>query len=223
MQNDLSTRVIRSANLGLPVTRVTRTAVTRTCAICERTLLMGERVMRFAPHAGADLVDVCPLCQEEALESGWLKEGAPSMPFVSDDRRRRSALDLRTIFGGRRPAEEPVASEPILRRLSEEELEMVEAADLFNGSQFRRTVGGVAKSLGEPQASIVTLSGVNAELVITVAWDISWYQYRVTADSSQPVRLAERGHELDELDERYTQWNAHVDPDGRLVPDIARL
>jgi len=25
------------------------------------------------------------------------------------------------------------------------------------------------------------------------------------------------------LDERYTQWNAHVDPDGRLVPDIARL
>ena len=38
---------------------------------------------------------------------------------------------------------------------------MVEAADLFNGSQFRRTVGGVAKSLGEPQASIVPLSGVN--------------------------------------------------------------
>jgi len=65
--------------------------------------------MRFAPHAGADLVDVCPLCQEEALESGWLKEGAPSMPLVSDDRRRSSALDLRTIFGGRRPAEEPVA------------------------------------------------------------------------------------------------------------------
>src|SRR3954452_15911665 len=107
------------------MTRVTRTAVTRTCAICERTLLMGERVMRFAPNAGADLVDVCPLCQEEALESGWLKEGAPSMPFVSDDR-RRSPLARRTIFGAGRPAaEEPVASEPILRRLSNEELELV--------------------------------------------------------------------------------------------------
>ena len=44
------------------------------------------------------------------------------------------------------------------------------------------------------------LSGVNAEIVVTVAWDISWYQYRVTPDSPQPVRLAERGHDPDELD-----------------------
>ena len=117
---------------------------------------MGERVVRFAPHAGGELVDVCPLCQEEALESGWLKEGAP------DDaaRRRTSAAaaarsTCARSSARRRAAEAPVASEPILRRLSDEELEMVEAADLFNGSQFRRTIGGVAKSLGEPQASIV--------------------------------------------------------------------
>src|SRR5580765_2078006 len=184
---------------------------------------MGERVMRFAPHAGADLVDVCPLCQEEALESGWLKEGAPTTPFVSDDRRRRGALDLRGIFGIRRPIEEPVAPEPILRRLSDGELEIVEAAELFNGSQYRRTVGGVAKSLGEPQASIVHLSVVNPELVVTVAWDISWYQYRVTPDSAQPVRLEERGHELGELDGKYRGWNANIEDDGRLVPDIERL
>ena len=100
---------------------------------------------------------------------------------------------------------------------------MVDAADLFNGSQFRRTIGGVAKSLGEPQASIVSFSGVNPELVITIAWDISWYQYRVAPDSAQPIRLAERGHELDELDERYKVWNAHVEEGGRLVPDIARI
>jgi hypothetical protein len=184
---------------------------------------MGERVVRFAPYAGADLVDVCPLCQEEAVESGWLKEGAPTMPFVPDERRRRSALDLRSIFGNRRAAEAPVASEPILRRLSDEELGMVDAADLFNGSQFRRTIGGVAKSLGQPEASIVTFSGVNPELVITIAWDISWYQYRVAPDSAQPIRLAERGHELDELDGRYTQWNARVETGGRLVPNIARI
>ena len=184
---------------------------------------MGERVVRYAPYSGAELVDVCPLCQDEAVESGWLKEGAPTTPFVPDERRRRGALDLRSIFGNRRAAEAPVASEPILRRLSDEELGMVDAADLFNGSQFRRTIGGVAKSLGEPQASIVTFSGVNPELVITVAWDISWYQYRVAPDSAQPIRLAERGHELDELDGRYTQWNAHVETGGRLVPDIARI
>ena len=185
---------------------------------------MGERVVRFAPHEGAELVDVCPLCQDEAAESGWLKEGAPTTPLVAMERRRRNGLDLRTIFTGRRlAAEEPVAPEPILRRLSEDELAMVEAADLFNGSQYRRTVGGVAKSLGEPQASIVPLSGVNPDLVVTVAWDISWYQYRITPDSGQPVRLVERGHELDELDDRYQSWNARVEADGRLVPEIARL
>ena len=185
---------------------------------------MGERVVRYAPHQGAELVDVCPLCQDEAAEYGWLKEGAPTTPLVSVERRRRNALDLRSIFGPRRAtAEEPVAAEPILRRLSESELSMVEAADLFNGSQYRRTVGGVAKSLGEPRASIVHLSGFNPELVVTVAWDISWYQYRVTPESAQPVRLEERGHELDELDRRYQDWNARVENDGRLVPDIARI
>ena len=100
---------------------------------------------------------------------------------------------------------------------------MVDAADLFNGSQFRRTIGGVAKSLGEPQASIVAFSGVNPELVITIAWDISWYRYRVNPESAQPIRLAERGYELDEIDERYRAWNAHVEEGGRLVPDIARI
>src|SRR6266498_992853 len=109
MQNNVTTDGIPSANLG-GLTRITRTAVARSCAICERSLLMGERVVRFAPYAGGDLVDVCLLCQEEALESGWLKEGAPTTPLVPDERRRRSALDLRTIFGNRR-SPEPVASE----------------------------------------------------------------------------------------------------------------
>ena len=100
---------------------------------------------------------------------------------------------------------------------------MVEAADIFNTSDYRRTVGGIAKSLGTPRASIVPLSGVTGELIVTVAWDISWYQYRVTPESAQPVRLAERGHELVDLDAGYQRWNAHVENDGRLVPEIERL
>jgi hypothetical protein len=116
-----------------------------------------------------------------------------------------------------------VAPEPILRRLSEAELEVVEAADLFNGSAHRRTVAGVAKSLGPPEASIVPLSGVSGEMLITVAWEISWYQYRVTPESGQPVRLAERGHDLDELEGTFRQWNAQLAEDGRLIPDIARV
>jgi hypothetical protein len=85
------------------------------------------------------------------------------------------------------------------------------------------TIGGVAKSLGEPRASILQLRGVNQELAITIAWDITWYQYRVSAESAMPVRLEARGHELDQLDSLYKNWNARVDTEGRVVPDIARI
>ena len=194
----------------------------RTCAICERTLLLGERAVRFAPN-GEDFVDVCPLCQETAIDHGWLKEGSPTTPTVPTQARRRRR-GLASLFDARRPiTPEPVAPEPILRRLSEPELQMVEAAEIFNASDYRRTVGGIAKSLGEPKASIIPLSGVSGELVVTVAWDISWYQYRVSPESAQQVRLAERGHELSELDPGYQRWNAHIEPGGRLVPAIARV
>ena len=198
---------------------------TRICAVCGRSLLTGERPVRYAPTgSSSDFVDVCLLCQEIAVESGWIKEGSPTTPIVPAERKRRRKLGLGSLFDRRRPApEQPVASEPILRRLSEHELAIVEAADLFNASAFRRTIAGIAKSLGEPRASVVPLSGVNPEVVITIAWDLSWYQYRVTLDSAQPVRLEERGHELSELEAGFDEWNAHLEDDGRLVPQIARL
>jgi hypothetical protein len=198
--------------------------VERSCAICERTLLMGERAIRFSPNGGTDYVDVCPLCAETAVEYGWIREGAPTSPTVPNERRRRGRGLLGTIMGTRSGApDETVAPDPILRRLSEHELAMVEAADLFNASQYRRTVGGIGKSLGEPRVSVVVLSGVNAEVVVTVAWDISWYQYRVSPDSDNPVRLEGRGHDPEELEGSFTGWNAKMDEEGRIVPDIARL
>jgi hypothetical protein len=100
---------------------------------------------------------------------------------------------------------------------------MVEAADLFNASAFRRTIAGIAKSLGEPRVSVLPLPGVNIEVVLTIAWDISWYQYRVTPESAQPVRLEERGYEIAQLDATYKEWNGHLERDGRLVPDLPRL
>jgi hypothetical protein len=204
--------------------RVTSVGTTRQCAICERTLLMGERAVRYAPEEGAELVDVCPLCQETALEHGWIKEGTPTTPTVVGERKRRRR-GLGELLGlGRRGSDETIAPpEPILRRLSGDEVALLEAADLFNASTYRRTVGGIAKSLGAAKASIVALSGDAGELAVTVAWDISWYQYRVSPDSGQPVRLERRGHELDELEETFKAWNAHVEDEGRLVPEIARL
>ena len=195
----------------------------RQCAVCHRTLLMGERSFRFTP-GGEDWVDVCALCTDQADEHGWIKEGSPTTPLVADTaRRRRRFPGLGLIEQHRKVEEDPVMPEPMLRRLSGTEQAMVEAAELFNDSAYRRTIAGIAKSLGEARVSFLPLSGVNPEVVVTVAWDISWYQYRVVFESGQPVRLAERGYELDELEDRFKEWNGHLGADGRLTPDIPRL
>ncbi len=203
--------------------RVTKANVTRTCAVCERTLLMGEHTLRFSPD-GEEFVDVCPLCSEVALDHGWVREGHAVSPALQQHTRRRRQKTLwQTLLGAREEATEPVVAEPVMRRLSDDELTLVEAADLFNQSTFRRTVAGVARSLGEPRVSIVPLPGVNAETVLTFAWDITWYQDRVTPEAAQPVRIADRGHDIAEVEDTYAQWNARFDESDRLVPHLATV
>lgn len=192
------------------------------CAICHRTLLMGERVSRYS--AGSeDWLSVCQLCTDSANEHGWIKEGTPTTPLVEEAPKRRRRFAGIRLLEQRKSEPEPVVSEPVLRRLSEHEQAMVEGAERFNETAYRRTIAGIAKSLGEARVSIIPLSGVNTEVVLTVAWDISWYQYRVVFDSAQPVRLAERGYELAELDDRFKRWNGYLEADGRISPDIPRF
>ena len=202
---------------------VKRQETYRTCAVCQRTLLLGERASRFTP-GGDDWVDVCALCVDTASEHGWLKEGSPTTPLVTETaRRRRRFGGIGAIFEQRREEPEPVVSEPVLRRLAPEEQLLVEAAELFNESPYSRTIAGIAKSLGDARVSMLPLSGTSSEIVLTIAWDISWYQYRLIPESSQPVRLAERGYEIGELSDRYKGWNASLNGHGRVMPDIPRF
>jgi hypothetical protein len=203
--------------------RVIKSTVASVCAICERTLLQGEQTIRFSPD-GHGFVDVCTLCQDVALEHGWVREGLAHSPALAHTPRRRRQKTLwQALLGARDEEPEPVATEPILRRLSDEEIALVEAAELFNQSPYRRTIAGVARSLGSPRVSIVPLSGVNAETVITIAWEITWYQYRVSPEMAQPVRIAERGQDIDEVGVPFNEWNSVLEEDGRLVPELVRV
>lgn len=183
----------------------------RTCAVCERSLLLGEHATRYTAGDG-ESVDVCALCRDPARNLGWVKEGVPSSPVVRLGRRR---LRLPRI---RRP--ETVAAPAVTATAAKAETTQVDcfatACAAFNESAFRRTVTGIAKSLGAPWASLVYLTGVKPEVVITVAWDLSWYQYRVVIAETPSIRLVERGYELDELDERFRRPNADFDSDMAL-------
>jgi hypothetical protein len=96
------------------------------------------------------------------------------------------------------------------------------ALELFNGSEHVRTIGGIAKTLGEPWVSSAPLAEAPAEVSIVVAWELSWYRFRVDlGDADDPVTLVAKGQELDELDESMRDWNSTALPDGRLAVGVA--
>jgi hypothetical protein len=184
------------------------------CAICGRSILVGERPFRFSPD-GREFVDVCQLCKEQALAYGWVSEGGAGLPIQAGERQSRGLLGR--LLGRSQPVE--AMPEPVLRHLSRDEQAVVEAATLFNLSPHRRTVEGLTRSLGWPSVSIVPLSGTNPEVVITVCWEISWYQYRIVLGSSQ-VRLAQRGLEPEDLDQMFRDWNAELNDAGLVIPRL---
>jgi hypothetical protein len=94
---------------------------------------------------------------------------------------------------------------------------MRRAVERFNSSEERRKVAGLMRSLGEPQAGVRPDPRRQLALV-TVAWELSWYQWEVGADGDgdEPVREVAKGAEVSELDEEARAWNAAVDEDGTL-------
>ena len=96
---------------------------------------------------------------------------------------------------------------------------MRSAVERFNSSEDRRKVGGLIRSLGEPRAAVVP-DPERQLAVVTVAWELSWYQWEVSGeddDSDQgAVREVAKGEELSELTEEARSWNAAVGEDGGL-------
>jgi hypothetical protein len=95
------------------------------------------------------------------------------------------------------------------------------ALELFNNSEHVRTIGGISRTLGEPWVSTSPLAEAPSEVSITVAWELSWYRYRVDlGDADDPVTLVSKGQELEELDGSMRDWNASALPDGKLAVGV---
>ena len=198
--------------------QVSRNDTVLECPLCGRTLLLGERVARY--RAGPRTMLVCELCVDDADGRGWLREGAPvpppvAVPLARGSGRlsrllghRRPARAARRAARGRRHRRAPTRAGSGRRR--------ARASSAFNRSPYRRAVAGISKSLGDPLVSVVPLAGTRPDVVVTVAWDISWYQYRVDVSAGGTVRLESRGDDPDDLSHRWRVWNAHATSDGRV-------
>lgn len=161
-----------------------------TCAVCGRTILAGERTRSYmSPKDGPQLV--CELCRGRAERLGWVDPAAPGANV------------------GRRP--EPQVSESPRSRLER-------AVDRFNVSEAARTVAGLTRTLGDPQVSIGSAAGSPSEVRITVAWELSWYQWGVDlGDEMRAVFHLGKGDTIDQLDGSAREWNARAGEGGRLA------
>ena len=100
---------------------------------------------------------------------------------------------------------------------SSDDQKIVAAVELFNGSEHRRTVAGVARSLGEPTVAIAPLPQRPSLVNVVVSWELCWYRYDVDLSDDQPtVRVSGQGYELDELEAGERSPNAVADEHGRL-------
>jgi hypothetical protein len=189
-----------------------------TCAICGRTILAGERVHGFVE--GGEERSVCELCVARAERLGWRAAGEPEPEGPANGhegrwrlrgllrrRERRQGEPAPDRFQSSPAPGDPDAPSPFERALAR-----------FNSGEAGRTVAGLTRTLGKPSVSVGAAAGRPYEVRVTVAWELSWYQWGVDiGDELRPVFQIDKGREIDQLDRAARQWNASVGEDGRLA------
>ena len=118
------------------------------------------------------------------------------------------------------PADPATAREPRHVRAvpTNADLKMARALDVFNASAHPRRIAGVARSLGQPTATVLPSQTEGAIVSIVVGWELCWYRYEVDlADEAAGVRVSGQGAELTELTPAELDANAAADASGMLI------
>ena len=117
-----------------------------------------------------------------------------------------------------RPRSRPQSPRHVRAVPTTAQVKVERALDLFNGSSHQRTVAGLARTLGKPWISAMPDPAQASAVSVLVAWELSWYRYRVDlGDEADPVMMLDKGEELDQIEESLRAWNAVLDTDGRVV------
>lgn len=163
------------------------------------SLLSRLRRRRDSPPAGAPEPEMEPMRADEPAP-GPDEEVAPR-PRPPRKRTREPGREPRHVRAVPMGAGQKIAS----------------AIEVFNNSEHRRTVAGVARSLGAPIVSILPNQEHSSRVEIVAAWELCWYRYEVDLSDDVPlVREAGRGYELDELSPHEREPNAAYDEHGAL-------
>lgn len=202
------------------------------CAVCGRTILAGERVRGYVSDGSRRAV--CALCEGGAERLGWRPEGAEDEGPAAEAPGRqwglagllrrwlRPADDDKPPVASKRVSEHDPAAAGMRSEGAREELSPLSrferAAARFNTSEAGRTVTGLVRTLGDPLVSVGASAGTPNEIRITVAWELSWYQWGVDlSDELRPVFQLDKGVEISQLDSSARQWNASMLDGGRIV------
>lgn len=156
---------------------------------------------------------------EEFSASGW-SPPVPAAP-AGDERGAPPPVPAAPREEPRRPPLGPgKPREPRHVRAvpTSDEQKVMAAVELFNQSEHRRTISGVARSLGAPEVSVAPIADHPSLVQVVASWELCWYRYVVDLSEEVPgVRLDGQGYELSELTERERQADAMADEAGQLT------
>jgi hypothetical protein len=218
------------------------------CDVCGRTILKGERAESYlVPGGERKLVcDLCSA--RAANEGWIRESGSGDMPAARRRPEQRGSLLGRFMRRRAPDVPEDAEAEPdweegvrepeppaprelgVPRREAPRDprhvravpttadVKVERALELFNDSEYARSIAGIMRSLGEPWVAAAPDVAAPSQVDILVAWELSWYRYRVDlGDAGEAVVLLDKGEELEQLEGEPPDWNVQASPDGRLA------
>jgi hypothetical protein len=167
--------------------------------------------------------DEARLAEQEAMYGG---DGRPDSGVTGPGdgvRLQPDPVDQPAPTPPPRPRSRPQSPRHVRAVPTTAEVKVERALELFNGSGHQRTVAGLARTLGPPWVSALPDPNQSSAVSVLVAWELSWYRYRVDlGDEADPVMMLDKGEEIDQIEESLRAWNAALDSDGRVVAGPAK-